>query len=123
MWPDSQCSALWARSRSTICRPRRPARSRATLASGSMVLAGSFAGTGLRGGGGGGRRGAGAGHLILQGRDAGVLGGGGEARVGEQGGEAALGGGQGLVRVATAALAWSRAGLRVSLVFVSMLAR
>ena len=35
-WPDSQCSALSARSRKTICRPRRPARSTAVLASGSM---------------------------------------------------------------------------------------
>ena len=44
-WLDSQCSALYASSRSTICRPRRPARSSAVFASGSMALAGSFAGT------------------------------------------------------------------------------
>ena len=77
-----------------------PGAEQGGLRVGVDVAGGELGGDRLAGRGGFGRRGAGAGHLILQGRDAGVLGGGGEARVGEQGGEAALGGGQGLVRVA-----------------------
>ena len=99
-WPDSQCSALWARSRRTICRPRRPGAQQRGFRVGVDVAGGQFRGDGLAGRDGGGRRGAGAGDVLLQARDAGVLGGGGKARVGEQGGEATLGGSEGLLRVA-----------------------
>src|ERR1039457_7149395 len=44
MWLAGQCSAWCARSRRTICRVRRLARSKARWASGSISLAGSRAG-------------------------------------------------------------------------------
>ena len=84
---------------------------------------GELRGDGLAGRDGGGRRGAGAGDLILQGGDAGVLGGGGDGWVGEQPGQLTLGGGEGLVRVADGGVRLVAGGLRISLVFVSMLAR
>ena len=49
------------------------------------------------------------------------FGGGGKARVGEQGGEAGPAAARVFSASRTAAFAWSRAGLRISLVFVSML--
>ena len=60
---------------------------------------GQFRGDRLAGRDGGGRRGAGPGDVLLEARDAVVLGRGAETRVLEQDGEAAFSGGQGLLRV------------------------
>ena len=75
-------------------------RSSAVLASGSMSLAGSFAGMSLRAAVAAADCLAGAGDVVLQGGDAGVLDGGGDGGVGEQPGQFPLGAGEGLLRLA-----------------------
>ena len=84
---------------------------------------GQLRGDGLAGRGGGGQRRAGAGDLLLQGGDAGVLGGGGDGRPASSPASSRSAAARVFSASRTAAFAWSRAGLRISLVFVSMLAR